>query len=290
MNGYTKLFQSIVTSSIWTEDDRTRIVWVTMLAMADKHGEIQAAIPGLARLAGVSIEDCQKAIDRFMGPDPHSRTTDFKGRRLEKIDGGWALLNHAKYRRMASDIDRKEQATERKRRQRERDALRDVTPKPKESRDVTPSHTEVTPERAKADTEAEAEAEENTLTQFELEIEVEPLSAEADVVDVPKPDDSSGKVPLGIVFLRTQLLEALVAVDGTDPSKATSPMFGQAAKALKIIQEVSMDVTVEMIQQKAKAYRDKFRDAAISSSAVAKHWGGLNSTTTARKRRSDPNM
>ena len=172
MNGYTKLFQSIVTSSIWTEDDRTRIVWVTLLALADKHGEIQAAIPGLARLAGVTIEDCQKAIDRFMSPDPHSRTSDFEGRRLEKIDGGWALLNHAKYRRMASDIDRKEQATERKRRQRERDVSRGAPPKPDESRNVTPSHalpvtshasvtpshTSVTPEHAKADTEAKAEA------------------------------------------------------------------------------------------------------------------------------------
>lgn len=172
MNGYTKLFQSIVTSSIWTEDDRTRIVWVTLLALADKHGEIQAAIPGLARLAGVSIEDCQKAIDRFMSPDPHSRTSDFEGRRLEKIDGGWALLNHAKYRRMASDIDRKEQATERKRRQRERDASRGVPPKQDESRNVTPchappvtshasvtdGHASVTPEHAKADTEAEAKA------------------------------------------------------------------------------------------------------------------------------------
>lgn len=161
MNGYTKLFQSIVTSSIWTEDDRTRIVWVTLLALADKHGEIQAAIPGLARLAGVSIDDCQKAIDRFMGPDPHSRTSDFEGRRLEKIDGGWALLNHAKYRRMASDIDRKEKVAERVKRHRERNKALHVTP----SNPPSPhANAPLTPECAKAEAKAEAEAKAQHIT------------------------------------------------------------------------------------------------------------------------------
>ncbi len=32
---YTKLFHSIVTSTIWRETDPTRIVWITMLALAE---------------------------------------------------------------------------------------------------------------------------------------------------------------------------------------------------------------------------------------------------------------
>lgn len=102
---YTKLFSSIVTSTIWTEDDRTRIVWITMLACADKNGELQASIPGLARIAGVPVEDCRVAIAKFLAPDPDSRTKDDEGRRIEEIDGGWSLLNFRKYREMASKED-----------------------------------------------------------------------------------------------------------------------------------------------------------------------------------------
>lgn len=122
MPSYTKLFSSIVTSTIWTEDDRTRIVWVTMLALADKHGEVHASVPGLARVAGVPVEDCEKAIARFLAPDKWSRTKDDEGRRIEEIDGGWALINHEKYRRMASKEDEEESNRERQRRYRERHA------------------------------------------------------------------------------------------------------------------------------------------------------------------------
>jgi hypothetical protein len=117
---YTKLFNSIITSTIWTEDDKTRILWITMLALADKNGEVQASIPGLARVAGITVADCEAAIRKFLDPDPYSRTPDDEGRRIEAIPGGWALLNHGKYREMASRDELKEAEAERKRRYRER--------------------------------------------------------------------------------------------------------------------------------------------------------------------------
>jgi len=98
MPNYTKLFNSIVTSTIWTEDDKTRILWITMLALADKNGEIHGSIPGLARVAGISLADAENAIGKFLSPDPYSRTPDHDGRRIAPIDGGWELLNHTKYR------------------------------------------------------------------------------------------------------------------------------------------------------------------------------------------------
>ena len=48
MNGYTKLFNSIITSTIWTEDDKTRLVWITMLALADKNAGLELQIETLA--------------------------------------------------------------------------------------------------------------------------------------------------------------------------------------------------------------------------------------------------
>lgn len=117
---YTKLANSILTSTIWMEDDHTRIVWLTLLAMSDRHGEVQASIPGLANIARVPVESCRAAIEKFLSPDPDSRTKDDDGRRIEIIDGGFFILNHSKYRNLSSDEDRKQKAATRQKRYRER--------------------------------------------------------------------------------------------------------------------------------------------------------------------------
>jgi hypothetical protein len=135
MSGYTKLFQSIVTSSIWSEDDRTRIIWITMLALANQHGEVEASVPGLAKLASVPVEDVEAALRRLAAPDPYSRTKEFEGRRIEAIDGGWRVLNHAKYRAKASAEDRREQ--DRLRKQRVRGSPQASAPVRTESAPVT---------------------------------------------------------------------------------------------------------------------------------------------------------
>ena len=80
-----------------------------MLAMADRKGRVWASVPGLANRARVDLEDARKAISTLLAPDPDSRTPDFEGRRIEPIDGGWLLLNYAKYREMRDDAERAEQ-------------------------------------------------------------------------------------------------------------------------------------------------------------------------------------
>lgn len=105
---YTKLFSSITESTIWVEPYPTRIVWVSMLAMADRKGRIWASVPGLARRAGVTLEECETALKRFQEPDKYSRTPDNEGRRIESIDGGWALLNYEKYRSARDEESRRE--------------------------------------------------------------------------------------------------------------------------------------------------------------------------------------
>jgi len=154
---YTKLFSSIVTSTIWTEDAGTCKVWVTMLALADKNGEVHASIPGLARVSGMTLEETEAALSKFMSPDKYSRTPDDQGRRIEAIDGGWLLLNHAKYRAMASKDEEKESNAKRQA------AFRD---RAKRNGRVTGSNGLVTPcnapvtvgrDIAEADTEAKAD-------------------------------------------------------------------------------------------------------------------------------------
>lgn len=108
MTGYTKLSSTLVTSTVWRESAQTRVVWITMLALANQHGEVEASLPGLADAARVTIAECEEALRVFLSPDKYSRTTEFEGRRIEAIDGGWVLLNHKKYRHLYSDADRRE--------------------------------------------------------------------------------------------------------------------------------------------------------------------------------------
>ena len=132
MPGFTKLFSDIIHSTIWREDNKTRIVWVTMLAMADSRGEVHASVPGLADAARVDLDDCVEALDKLKAPDEWSRSKEYEGRRVEEIDGGWLLLNHARYKKKLSDDDKKEQNRIRQKRHREKQKASRVT-----SRNVT---------------------------------------------------------------------------------------------------------------------------------------------------------
>jgi hypothetical protein len=104
---FTKLFSSITESTVWCEPSDIRIVWITMLAMSDRHGRVWGSIPGLANRAQVPVESARIALQVFLSPDPDSRTKDHDGRRIREIDGGWALLNHGKYRAIRDEEERK---------------------------------------------------------------------------------------------------------------------------------------------------------------------------------------
>lgn len=149
MPGYTKLFHTIVTSTIWQESDQTRIVWVTLLALADKNGEVSASVPGLAHIARVPLPAVEAALAKLAASDPYSRTPDENGKRIEEIPGGWLLLNHAKYRKMANLEDQKIQNARRQARFRESNAR--VT----EKRYITKSNGVVTQSNDIAEAEAE---------------------------------------------------------------------------------------------------------------------------------------
>lgn len=92
---YTILKSSIINSSIWNEDAETCKVWITMLAMRNKDGEIFASVGGLAHQARLSPEVTRASLNKFLATEPDSASRD-DGRRIKEIPGGWALLNHAK--------------------------------------------------------------------------------------------------------------------------------------------------------------------------------------------------
>ena len=105
---YVKLFNTILDSSVWLEENETRILWITMMAKADRDGIVRGSVPGLAHSARISVEGCRVALGKFLAPDPESTSKEYEGRRIEEVKGGWRLLNHEKYRDLLSLAERRE--------------------------------------------------------------------------------------------------------------------------------------------------------------------------------------
>jgi len=95
---YTKLWHKIVTSSIWDADNNTRILWITMLALANRDGFVEASFKSLVMLARIKDAACKAALNVLSSPDEHSRTKTDDGRRLQEVDGGWQIINYGIYR------------------------------------------------------------------------------------------------------------------------------------------------------------------------------------------------
>jgi hypothetical protein len=158
---YVKAFQSLLDSSIWAESSDIRIVWMTMLLMANQDGMVLAAAPGIANRARVDLDICIQALKKFQEPDPDSRTMEYEGRRIERVDGGYLILNYTKYRQLRDESQRREYARQYMADRRERAR--------KES--LTPVNTLLTPvntceqQLAQAEAEAEAEAKRNGVGQ-----------------------------------------------------------------------------------------------------------------------------
>lgn len=152
--GYTKLDSGITDSTIWQAPDATRLVWITLLSMADQNGYIGASVPGLAGRARVQLDDCILALEAFIAPDKWSRTKDHEGRRIAEADGGWVLLNHAKYRAAQNVEDRRE---------RSRIAMAELRNKRKQTLTVSDGYHSL-PELPQAEAEADTKAREEDST------------------------------------------------------------------------------------------------------------------------------
>lgn len=149
MSMYNKLFTKILDSSIWLESMPTRIVWLTLIAAMDEHGFCQfASVANLAHRARVSLQEADDAIQCLEGPDPNSSDPDHEGRRLERVPGGWIVLNADKHRAMVSRAIIQAQTRERVTRFRARKRNGNAT---------------VTPSESESDTEATTRAENSRL-------------------------------------------------------------------------------------------------------------------------------
>lgn len=136
---FVKLDCGILDSTLWVDRD-AREVFITALLMATPHeitepapqiavrsldltgwqappgwyGLVSAAGIGIIKRAGLTEAEGFTALERLGNPEPDSRSSDFEGRRLVRVDGGFLVLNFMRYR------ERDHTAAERSRRYRER--------------------------------------------------------------------------------------------------------------------------------------------------------------------------
>jgi hypothetical protein len=136
---FVKLDTGILNSTLWV-DRESREVFLTALLMALPHevteptpqievrslkytgfvvppgwyGFVPAAGVGIIRQAIVEEEAGLNALERLGAPDSESRSHEFGGRRLVRVNGGYLLLNFIRYR------DKDHTAAERMKRYRDR--------------------------------------------------------------------------------------------------------------------------------------------------------------------------
>lgn len=142
---YVKLDTGILNSTVWIENVK-RNMFLTALLLAEPfetaepipqlevrsldktgfeippgwYGFVSAAGIGIARQAGIDPELGLQALEIMGNPEPESRSQEFGGRRLIRVNGGYIVLNFQKYR------DKDHTNSERQRRYRERQ--KGVTP------------------------------------------------------------------------------------------------------------------------------------------------------------------
>lgn len=80
---------------------------------------------------------------------------------------------------------------------------------------------------------------------------------------------------------RDSVLQALAAVNGSDPAQMTKSGWGATAKALKEIRAVCPAVAPEEINRRALIYRQHMPTAMLTASALAKHWSACDHTPAA---------
>ncbi len=111
---YSKLYRTIFDGSLYGEFEALT-VFMAMLALADRHGEVDAAPNKIAGCLGCSVEFVLKGIDLLEAPDPISRTPAEEGRRLLRLPNdegglkpfGWRITNYEKYRSIRNEEERR---------------------------------------------------------------------------------------------------------------------------------------------------------------------------------------
>jgi len=126
---YGKVFNSLWTGSMRGKSD-LQLVFVFMISNCDARGILDMIPKAIADATGLPLERVIDAIRELEEGDPMSRTADFEGSRIARLDNhrdwGWLILNHEKYLNR-KDLDRERSLTRERVRKHRNAVKRSVT-------------------------------------------------------------------------------------------------------------------------------------------------------------------
>lgn len=159
---YAKIFASLYQGTL-RGDANGLLVFTNLLAHADAAGCVDIHPRAVAQEVGISIDQVRAALLVLEAPDGESRSPDHEGRRLIRLDEhrawGWKIVNHAKYRAIRSEEDRREQNRASQARFREKSKPDSKQNQPASAEDQPPSAQSAQAEAyTEAYTEAQAQA------------------------------------------------------------------------------------------------------------------------------------
>jgi len=109
MDFYTPLFGKIVDSSLWDEDDMVVKVFLTMLAKKDMDDIVRGTAYNISKWSRKTEAEVLRALKVLSSPDTRRiEKQPNEGRRIEKVEGGWFIINGEYYRKLMQEANRRE--------------------------------------------------------------------------------------------------------------------------------------------------------------------------------------
>lgn len=103
MNTWAPLWSGIVDSSIWEESDATVKVFITLLALKDSDHICRLNAYKISRKCNKPEAEVIACLKILEAPDrKRLEKQPFDGRRIERVEDGWLVLNGEYYREMVS--------------------------------------------------------------------------------------------------------------------------------------------------------------------------------------------
>jgi len=109
MNRYSPLWSQITDSSLWCEPDFVVKIFLTMIAKKDLDDVVRGSAFNIAQWAKKTEAETIEALKILSSPDTKRiEPQPYEGRRIEKVEEGWLVLNGALYRKMMGLATRRE--------------------------------------------------------------------------------------------------------------------------------------------------------------------------------------
>ncbi len=121
MDFYTPLFSKVVDSSLWDEPDYVIKVFLTMIAKKDRDQVCRGTAYNIAQWSRKTEKEVLAAFKILAAPDTRRlEPQPHDGRRIERVEDGWLILNGKFYQDLMGTINRRAQKATYEKRRRER--------------------------------------------------------------------------------------------------------------------------------------------------------------------------